>query len=259
MNKLFFFFCLVICGSVFAQPRHYTTANAHSHNDYEKPLPFHEAYNHQFGSIEADIFLMEGYSDLFVAHTRADLNKKKLTLDSMYLLPLVNCIRKNKGFVYSDTTLKLQLLIDIKSEAIATLNQLITVLRQYPELVSTPSLQIAISGNRPPIDSFISYPSFIYFDGVPGSVYNETVLSRVLLFSASFRGLSRWDGKGRIPDADKTKLIEAINTSHISGKPIRFWAAPDTIDAWKELINLKVDYINTDRIADLSRFLKTLK
>jgi alkaline phosphatase len=258
MNKSFFLFYLVICGSVVAQPRQYTTANAHSHNDYEKPVPFYEAYNNQFGSIEADIFLVDGHRDLFVAHTRADLNKGRHTLDSIYLLPLVNCIRKNKGFVYSDTTLKLQLLIDIKSDAIPTLNQLITVLRQYPELLSASSLQIAISGNRPPVDSFYSFPSFIYFDGVPGTVYNEKALSRVLLFSASFRSFSQWDGKGKIPKADKAKLNEAIKTAHKSGKPIRFWAAPDTIDTWKELINLKVDFINTDRIADLSQFLKTV-
>jgi alkaline phosphatase len=39
---------------------HYTIANTHSHNDYEQPIPFWTAYNAQFGSIEADIFLIDG-------------------------------------------------------------------------------------------------------------------------------------------------------------------------------------------------------
>lgn len=39
------------------QPNLYSTINAHSHNDYENPIPFHTAYDNTFGSIEADIFL----------------------------------------------------------------------------------------------------------------------------------------------------------------------------------------------------------
>ncbi len=38
----------------------YTIANTHSHNDYEQPIPFWTAYNAQFGSIEADVFLVDG-------------------------------------------------------------------------------------------------------------------------------------------------------------------------------------------------------
>lgn len=45
--------------SGFAQEKEYTVANAHSHNDYEQPNPFFEAYGEQFGSIEAAIFLMK--------------------------------------------------------------------------------------------------------------------------------------------------------------------------------------------------------
>src|SRR5579872_6344367 len=43
-----------------AQPLHYTVANTHSHNDYEQPTPFWMAWQHQFGSIEADIWLVGG-------------------------------------------------------------------------------------------------------------------------------------------------------------------------------------------------------
>src|SRR5687767_1571510 len=114
MYKLFLLLYALSFTSVFAQPKLYTTANAHSHNDYEKPIPFYEAYKHQFGSIEADIFLVEGSEELYVAHHKSDLDKKKRTLDSLYLMPLRTCIRKNNGVVYADTTRKLQLLIDIK-------------------------------------------------------------------------------------------------------------------------------------------------
>jgi alkaline phosphatase len=258
MYKLLLFFCLFYSSSVSAQ-KLYTTANAHSHNDYEKPHPFCEAYKHGFGSIEADIFLLDVSDELFVAHTRSDISTKKQTLDSLYFQPLVKCIRKNKGFVYADTSRKLQLLVDIKTEAVPTLNRLIALLRTYPELINTSTLQIVISGNQPSADSFLTYPSFIYFDGVVGATYTKEALSRISLFSANFRQLSKWDGKGNIPENEKNEIANAIAQVHQINKPVRFWGAPDTDDAWKAFMNLQVDFINTDRIEALSKFLMKLR
>lgn len=257
MYKLFLLLCFLSLSSVYAQPRVYTTANAHSHNDYEKPDPFVEAYNQQFGSIEADIFLLDDSDELYVAHTRSDLNnKKRRTIDSLYLLPLANCIRKNKGSVYADPSRKLQLLIDIKTEAVPTLKRLIAVLQKYPGLINASGLQIVISGNRPAADSFHIYPAFIWFDGVMGTTYSKQSLSRIPLFSASFGQFSRWNGKDTILEKERASLVNAISQAHKAGKPVRFWAAPDTIETWRELIRLQVDYINTDRIKELSEFLK---
>lgn len=257
MIRLLLSVWLLATGALYGQRLVYTTANAHSHNDYEKPLPFYEAYRNQFGSIEADIFLLKDSENLYVAHTLKDLDHKRRTLDSLYLLPLVDCIRKNKGFVYADTALKLQLLVDIKTDSIATLKRLIQVLRKYPELTSTSSLQIVISGNRPSPDSFHTYPTFIYFDGIPGRIYSERSLSRIQLMSVSFRQFSKWDGNGKMPANDRNTLSAAIAQSHSVGKPVRFWAAPDTIDAWKQLMELQVDFINTDHILELSKFLNS--
>ena len=258
MHKLFLLLCLLSYASISAQPRVYTTANAHSHNDYEKPVPFYEAYKQQFGSMEADIFLLTESDELYVAHNKSDLDKKRRTLDSLYLLPLVNCIRKNKGFVYADTSRKLQLMIDIKTEAVSTLNRLIAMLRKYPELINTSSLQVVISGNRPVADSFYTYPSFIQFDGVLGTSYSKNALSRISMLSAPFSQFSKWNGIETIPEDQKIELARSIALAHATGKRVRFWGAPDTVDAWKEFIKLQVDYINTDRIRELSEFLKSL-
>jgi alkaline phosphatase len=256
MFKALLIACLVCGVSAAAQPLVYSTANAHSHNDYEKQVPFREAYRHQFGSIEADIFLLNGSEELYVAHHLSDLNKQRRTLDSLYLLPLVNCIKQNNGFVYADTALKLQLLIDIKTEAVATLQRLIAVLQKYPELTRASSLQVVISGNRPSPDSFHTYPSFIHFDGVLGRTYSETALSRISLLSVSFQQFSKWKGIGVIPESERLELARAVSEAHRVAKPVRFWAAPDTNNAWNELKKLQVDYINTDRIAELSSYLK---
>ena len=49
-----------------AQVKVYTVANAHSHNDYKNNIPFLRAYEKGFGSIEADVFAVNG--KLMVAH-----------------------------------------------------------------------------------------------------------------------------------------------------------------------------------------------
>ena len=256
MHKIFLILFLFSSSHIFSQQRLYTTANAHSHNDYEKPLPFVEAYNQQFGSIEADVFLIPGSNELFVAHYRTDIDKKKRTLDSLYLVPLANRIRQNKGFVYADTTRTLQLMIDIKTEALKTLDRLINILQKYPDIIHSRTLKLVISGNRPAADSFYVYPSFIQFDGVVGTEYPSRALSKIAMMSAPFTQFSKWNGRDTIPVNDKAKFVSAIASSHRYNKPIRFWGAPDTNEAWSELIRLGVDYINTDRIADLSGYLK---
>lgn len=257
MKTIVLFTFIFLSTIAFSQTRTYTTANAHSHNDYEKSNPFYEAYENGFGSIEADIFLLKGSDHLFVAHTQDDLNKKRRTLDSLYLAPLTKMIKRNKGYIYPDRTRQLQFLVDIKTEAEPTLRRLIAVLQNYPELINTPSVKIVISGNRPSPDSFSVYPLYIYFDGVIGTQYSLEALSRIPLFSGNFTQFSRWIGSGTLPPAEKTQLSNLVAQLHKDAKPVRFWGAPDTVDAWKELMSVGADYINTDLIKTLTEFLKT--
>ncbi|MEJ7767450.1 MAG: phosphatidylinositol-specific phospholipase C/glycerophosphodiester phosphodiesterase family protein [Chitinophagaceae bacterium] len=259
MIKLFLTICTFLWTfPVSAQPSRYTTQNAHSHNDYEQDAPFWAAYNKGFGSIEADIFLTPGNDHLLVAHTPAELISKKRSFDSLYLIPLAACIRKNKGTPYNDRRKKLQLLIDIKTAPIATLNKLIETLMHYPELTSTPQLQFVISGNRPGIDSFNLYPQFIMFDGEFGKNYKEASLARLVLMSANIRSYTNWNGKGNMPEMDLIKLKAAIQESHRMNKPVRFWNAPDDVNAWEVLMQAGVDLINTDKINELAGFLAKL-
>ena len=247
------FFLIIFQSAAIAQPAKYTVSNAHSHNDYEQANPFWAAYNAGFGSIEADIFLRE--NQLLVAHEEKELVNKR-TLEDLYLKPLQSCIEKQKGFVYSDTTRQLQLLIDIKTDSIATLNKLITVLQNYPAIINNPSVKIVITGGRPVADQFPSYPSFILFDGNVGTVYSEASLAKIAMLSSSFKNYSQWNGTGTLPQKDKAVLKAEIDKAHALRKPIRFWEAPDLPNAWHHLMQLKVDFINTDHISELAAFLK---
>ncbi len=249
-------FLLLFCTvKVFSQPAHYNTSNAHSHNDYEQSSPFRLAYDQQFGSIEADVFLQD--DKLMVAHHRNQITEGK-TLEALYLDPLNKSIEKNNGFVYSDKNLTLQLLVDLKTKAVPTLNKLIEILKRYPALTAATSLKIVISGNRPPAESFKNYPAYIYFDGELNATYPEDALPKIEMLSDNFKKYSLWNGMGNLPEADRNIVVTAIKKGHDLKKKVRFWNAPDIINAWYEYMNLGVDYINTDHIDAMGNFLRQL-
>jgi len=119
-----FLFIAGISLSAFAQQKKYTVADAHAHNDYEHPIPFYTAWNAGFGSIEADVFPVNGI--LLVSHSRNALNPQR-TLDSLYLNPLLKELEKN-------SKRKVNLLIDIKDnykETLQLLLQELAPLRKY--------------------------------------------------------------------------------------------------------------------------------
>lgn len=244
---------LFIVTSVSSQPLHYSVSNAHSHNDYENAVPFWAAYHAGFGSIEADIFLVN--NNLLVAHEEKELATAR-TLESLYLQPLQTTIEKQNGFVYSDTTKKLQLLIDVKTDSIATLNKLIEILKNYPTLISNRSLQFVITGGRPVPEKFANYPDYILFDGIVGQHYSKKALAKIVMLSSSFKDYSTWKGVGAILPKEKKRLVDEIKKAHTLHKAIRFWEAPDFVEAWLTFMKLKVDFINTDHIETIASFLQ---
>jgi alkaline phosphatase len=256
LNKLFLILSFLSTTLAYSQPTSYTVANAHSHNDYEQPVPLLTAYNEAFGSIEADIFWHNG--ELLVAHSDKELALHR-TLEDMYLKPLQSFIEKNKGHIYADGARHLQFMIDIKTDSVVTLNKLVELLRKYPVLTQCATLQIAISGNRPELSAYASYPSFIWFDGELQKEYPAEALARVVMMSADLKEYTMWNGKGIIPSPQWHTLQKLVSHAHALKKPVRFWGAPDNKEAWRQLMKLGVDYINTDSIKALSGFLRKRK
>jgi len=235
----------------FAQQK-ITVSNAHSHNDYERPGAFTQAYKAGFGSVEADIHLKDG--KLYVAHDDDDIDQRS-TLESVYLQPLDVVLKQNKGRIYKDKQKGLQLLVDIKTEALSTLDALILLLQQYPSIISNKNINIVISGNRPPPSAFASYPSFIWFDGRPSEQYDDAAGKKLGLISDNYYKYARWNGAGDILEKEKLALKTVVDKAHAMGKPFRFWATPDTEASWKLFMELGVDFINTDKVTDLANFI----
>jgi hypothetical protein len=58
-----------------------------------------------------------------------------------------------------------------------------------------------------------------------------------------------------MPDAERRKLRDFVARAHKHGRLVRFWATPENPAVWAELRGAGVDLINTDRLADLRKFL----
>lgn len=258
MKKISFFyllFIIVFCADLSAQNfSDYSVKNTHSHNDYLQKFPFWSAFYAGFGSIEADVFLRD--KTLMVAHTKEEISTKN-TLESLYIQPLSQII-KSKGKLYDDTKKSLILMIDIKEDYKTVLPELINLLKKYPEIEQSNQVKVMITGSRPKPSEFANYPKIISFDGEFNENYTPQQLERIAMFSGNLKDFTKWGGKGIPRDEDSEKIRNQVNKIHQLGKPIRFWNTPDFINAWVNLIDLKVDYINTDQIHDLANFMNDL-
>ena len=130
------------------------------------------------------------------------------------------------------------------------------VLNKFPLLNNAPSLKIVITGNRPDPSQFKNYPSFIWFDGILSANYTEEALNKIVLFSDNLQDYITWNGSRQLDENESQVLTKAINKAHQLSKPVRFWNAPDNYLSWNQLMLLKVDFINTDRIHLLAEYLK---
>lgn len=230
----------------------------HAHNDYAQPRPLADAIDHRADFIEADVFLVD--NKLVVAHTRAEIDTSR-TLEKLYVAPIAERFAAHKNERISrERAYTFSLVIDNKDDAEAVLPRLQELLQRHLVLFSYPNnplaIRVVVSGNRPKPDRYLDFPSYLFFDGRPSEIYDDETLRHVAMISDNFRNYSRWDGTGTLPDADRDKLKRIIRRAHDEGKPIRFWGAPDTPNAWKQLRKLGVDIINTDKVAEARAFLK---
>ena len=247
--------CLFAVVSIFfwlslpAQVKKYTTANAHSHNDYVNPTPFFLAFENGFGSIEADIFPVG--DSLVVAHSKREI-KPQNSLRNLYIIPIRNAFNNNGKR-------KLNLLIDIKENYAVTLALLMKELEPLKKFISTPTnpnfLTITITGNRPPPAEYKNYPEYIYFDDDLVLPHTQLEWRRVSLVSLPLYKIIFWKGLDSLPPKDQSKWKHIIDSVHLAGKTIRFWAAPDTEISWKWQMLLQTDLIGTDKINELAKFI----
>ena len=242
---------------------------AHAHNDYEHERPLFDALSHGFTSVEADIYLVDG--ELLVGHDPQDVVPGR-TLQSLYLDPLARRVRANHGQVYRGSDISLQLLVDIKNTGAATYTELDRVLRRYRTMltsyrfgrVSEDAVTVVVSGDRPRELMQSQRVRYAFYDGRSADLNSGAPASFIPLISDNWNNLFTWQGVGPMPEAERAKLRQFVRDAHADGQRVRFWATPDLPGpareaVWEELVAADVDHINTDDLAGLEAFLRSLE
>ncbi|KJY44077.1 hypothetical protein VR41_00175 [Streptomyces sp. NRRL B-1568] len=243
--------------------------HAHAHNDYEHPHPLTDALSHGFNSVEADIWLVDG--KLLVAHDASQLDPAR-TLEALYLDPLQRRIKANHGRVYRGYDLTVQLLIDIKTAGDPTYRELARRLRPYHAMLSVFSggrvrrgaITAVVSGDRGArIPMEAERVRHAFYDGRLTDLGGPPATFAPLI-SDNWNEHFGWQGNGPVPERERALLRRITATAHAEHRHVRFWATPDqpgpARDAlWRELLAAGVDYLNTDDLAGLEAFLRTVR
>jgi len=252
---------LPACNTPNAPP---SPGQAHAHNDYRHERPLLDALDHGFTSVEADVYLVDGR--LLVAHEAYEVDPSR-TLQSLYLDPLCVRTEQNDGWVFPDKT-QLMLLIDVKTEADETYRALREVLQEYEDILTVfrpdgreeGAVTVIISGNR--ARELLAQENIRYaaIDGRLQDLDSGDPATLIPLISDKWSDHFFWRGDGDMPESERQKLRDIVATAHEQERRVRFWSTPDIApqrDAvWQELLNAKVDLINTDDLAGLQNFLQ---
>ena len=258
---------LVICLNSFAWAQGPAATvvhvNAHAHNDYYHARPLLDALSHGFGSVEADVFLVDG--ELLVAHSSFEIRRER-TLENLYLEPLAERCKASGGRVYRDGP-ELMLLVDLKTEAEATYAKLLEKLAGFESMltklvdgkVTSAAVRIVVSGNRPIETMAKQKTRFAFLDGRISDLDSNSPVELASVVSDQWSSQFKWRGLDAMPKDEVEKLNALVAKAHEQNRRLRFWGAPDNAATWEQLVASGVDLINTDKLKELAEFLAARK
>lgn len=237
---------------------------AHAHNDYRHERPLLDALDHGFANVEADVFLVG--EKLCVAHDAPEIRPER-TLRSLYLDPLRARAKKYAGRIYPGCP-RFVLLIDLKSAAEPTYRRLHEILAEYADLVTSfgpegrkdKAVLVVVSGNRPLELMRSQAVRYAGYDGRLSDLNADLSGELMPMVSDHWGRNFTWRGSGPMPEGERRKLKDIVETAHAKGRLVRFWATPDARSAerqslWQELLDAGVDLLNTDDLDGLQAFL----
>jgi hypothetical protein len=239
-------------------------SHSHSHNDYAHKRPLLDALARGFASVEADVWLLNG--KLAVAHNYWNIDSER-TLATLYLAPLLARVRAHDGVVYAGFSGSLQLLIDVKSDGEETYRAIDRQLARYSSILTKFShgavhpgaVTAIITGNCALEVMAAQTERYAACDGRMSDLHRAAPASLMPLISGRWGSLFDWQGVGPMPRAERAELASIVRDAHAQGRAVRFWSTPDDpgtrTAVWAELMAAGVDYINTDSLEALRKFL----
>jgi glycerophosphoryl diester phosphodiesterase len=242
---------------------------AHAHSDCHQERPLLDALEHGFTSIEADVHLVDG--ELHVAHDAEDVHPDT-TLENLYLAPLAERARRHDGRILARHEQPLQLLVDIKTDPVATYERLHRLLSRYRTLVTRfdrwpagyrvrpRGVTVIVSGNRPRELIRRQRVRYAAVDGRLADLPSREARDLLPIISDEWTRHFSWTGTGPMPPHERGRLRAVVETAHREGRQVRFWGTPEPpgaagVAVVSELLAAGVDYINADDLPSLRAFL----
>jgi hypothetical protein len=240
-------------------------ARLHGHNDYLQPVPLRTALELGFGSVEADVFLVDG--ELRVGHERWQLRPGR-TLRSLYLEPLRAHVAANGGRVRADGA-PFVLLVDVKADGAAVYRRLRAELAEFApmltrfvgERIERGAVTVLLSGDRPRELLAAEAERLVALDGRLRDLEAIPSPSVALVpwISDAWSRVSDWNGADEWMADEAARLTAIVARAHAQGRELRFWGAPDRPEAWAKLLAAGVDRIGTDRPAAAAAFVRSAR
>lgn len=237
----------------------------HSHNDYLQKKPLFEALKYGYKSIEIDVWLHQ--NKLVVSHVKLGLNKKP-TIDALYLTPLIESIKKNRGKIYDKDSIPVTLMVELKNQretAYTRLKEYIEPYKKYfcqwqgDSLIHKGVLTLLITGGAPHNTILADSIRIATVDGGIGDTVQSVSSILVPRISEPWNKYFIWNGAGKMPKEEQKTLNKLVAAVHKSGKTLRFYGAPDNYGVWKQLLNSGVDWINTNELKPFAEYYKGRK
>ena len=245
-----------------SMPRPDPVLRLHGHNDYLRPVPLRRALELGLGSIEADVFLVDG--QLLVGHERWQLRASR-TLESMYLQPLQEAAEANGKRLRADGE-PLVLLVECKTDGVAAWPAMRALLWRYRSMltrfidgrVEPGAVTVLLSGRRPTAQLAAARDRWCALDGQFDDLQASPPLPPDLVpwVSLPWRELSDWTGSDELMPVEVELVTKLVRTAHAQGRRLRFWGAPDRKEGWRALFDLGVDRIGTDQPKKAARWLR---
>jgi hypothetical protein len=225
---------------------------AHSHRDSDLDEPLVWALGHNFASIEADVWWVDGC--LWIGHERSDVDSGR-TLGQVYLGPIFRAAREGR------IAEPVSLLVDIKNAPNSVYRNLDHELRPHSEMltrledeevVSGP-IRLILSGERPIELAAQDASRLVFLDGRLPEIGADPRLFPTV--SLDWPKLFDWNGEGAMPSDTKQGVRMLVEQTHAAGQTLRFWGTREDPTMWSALLNLGVDLINCDDVVALTEFL----
>lgn len=232
-------------------------AYAHAHNDYEHDRPLFDALEHRFYSVEADVFFSDGRFE--VSH--GGLSGSKGTLKDLYLDPLQQLVNE-KGSVHGDGV-PFTVWIDLKDGPKELPTELEALLAGFPMLTRTEDgtrhegpVTVILTGDRGAKSAFDAIsPRHADRDSNDFAPEDPPADGAWTAYALNWGTYIGWNGEGELSGEPRKRMACIVAQAHEDGRKVRFYGAPDREEVWRTYLEFGVDFLHTDKLAELEALL----